>query len=101
MYYLFGGLDYSQRDRYQSYHNNLLGILGLAFENGCEAVDYGQTAETAKIRLGGKTEERLMFMYLQKPVGRVMLKLLSPAITYLKKPPEAHVFREQVEKAEI
>ncbi|MCP4455474.1 MAG: GNAT family N-acetyltransferase, partial [Planctomycetes bacterium] len=43
--FMFGGMDYAQRDRYDTYFNILLGIVRYAIEHGYAWIDFGQTAE--------------------------------------------------------
>lgn len=86
LFFFFGGHDYALLNQYHSYFNNLFGILREAIEDGYDQIDFGQTAETAKMKIGGTMEERQMFLYHRYPLVRAILKLCKPLITY--KPPE-------------
>jgi hypothetical protein len=86
LFFFFGGHDYTMLNKYQSYFNNLFGILREAIEDGYEKIDLGQTAETAKMKIGGLMEERQLFLYHRYAIVRAILKLCKPLITY--KPPE-------------
>lgn len=92
LYFFFGGTDYSKREEYQSYHNNLLSILREAIDNGHASVDFGQTAERAKANLGAEYSERQMFIYHKNRFIRGGLKLFKGLITYNKIPHNANVF---------
>jgi predicted N-acyltransferase len=93
LYFFFGGMDYEQRDRFQSYYNNLLNILKTGLTNRSIRLDFGQTAEIAKMRLGGTAEERSMFVYHKNPMVLSLFKLAKPLIAYTRKSIEPKVFK--------
>jgi hypothetical protein len=59
-YYFLGGINYRQNNRYSTYFNILFDILKQGIESGAERIDFGQTAEIPKMRLGGKVAEKFM-----------------------------------------
>jgi hypothetical protein len=93
MFFFFGGMNYMLRDRFQSYNNNLLGIISAAIDLKYASIDFGQTAEIAKTRLGGTVSERRMFLYHKNPIFFGMFKLLSRLISYTKTNEKCHVFK--------
>jgi hypothetical protein len=93
LYFFFGGMDYEKRDRFQSYNNNLISILKTGLESRCKILDFGQTAEIAKMRLGGRLDERGMFIYHKNPVVKFLFWLGRSLLTYSKKPVQANVFK--------
>jgi hypothetical protein len=93
LYFFFGGMDYSFRDRYQSYHNNLLSIITEAINNKYELLDLGQTAEIAKTRLGAMPEERRMFLYHRNPVIFHFLRSFKGLLSYSKRYEKNNVFK--------
>jgi hypothetical protein len=93
MFFFFGGMNYMLRDRFQSYNNNLLGIISAAIDLKYASIDFGQTAEIAKTRLGGTVSERRMFLYHKNPIFLGMFKLLSRLISYTKTNEKCHVFK--------
>ena len=60
LHFIFGGMDYEKRDRLDLYYNMLLFILRYGIACGAKAIDYGQTAEQTKLRLGCDLERRYM-----------------------------------------
>ncbi len=94
VFFFFGGMDYGKRDLFQSYHNNLLGILKAGIENHCSMIDFGQTAETAKLRLGGELWGRGMFIYHKNPLVLFLFSILRRWLTYSKKQAGANVFKD-------
>jgi hypothetical protein len=93
-FFYFGGMNYALRDRFDSYHNNLLGILSTAMEEGYSEVDLGQTAEIAKLRFGGEVSERKMFLYHRNSLVLGIFRLFSSMINYGFISPEHHVFKQ-------
>lgn len=93
MYFFFGGMNYLHRDTFHSYHNNLISILKEYFNSDCNSIDFGQTAERAKMCLGGELEERRMFLYHKNSVIFFLLRLFRKIITYSSKTESAHVFK--------
>ena len=63
MQFLFGGLDYTRSSRYDTYVNMLLFIVQQSIGRGCRHIDFGQTAEDAKAKLGCQLHP--MFMYVR------------------------------------
>jgi len=93
LFFFFGGMDYSLRDQFHSYNNNLLGIIAAAFDLKYHVIDFGQTAEIAKTRLGGEMSERRMFVYHKNPVIFGLLKLFRNLMSYNKTHEKYHVFK--------
>jgi len=59
----FGGLDYAYNHKYDLYVNMLLEIVRYACENGFQHIDFGQTAEEAKLKLGGYPEHKNLWLW--------------------------------------
>ena len=95
MQFLFGGIDYSQSSRYDTYVNMLLFIVQESIGRGCKLIDFGQTAEDAKARLGCRLHGK--FMYVRHSNGWLNL-CLRPLIRFFDyKAPgcDFQVFNEQ------
>jgi hypothetical protein len=95
LFFFFGGMNYSLRNQFQSYHNNLIGIITAAFDQKYNIIDFGQTAEVAKTRLGGILSERRMFVYHNNPVIFVLFKLFRNLLSYTKINEKHHVFKNE------
>jgi hypothetical protein len=93
LFFFFGGMDYSLRDKYQSYHNNLYSIIAEGVRNKYKIIDLGQTAEIAKSRLGGRPEERRMFLYHRNQVIFHILRLFRSILTYSGIAEKSNVFK--------
>ena len=62
MQFLFGGIDYSQSSKYDTYVNMLLFIVQESMARKCKLIDFGQTAEDAKAKLGCKLHGKFMYV---------------------------------------
>ena len=58
----FVGLDYSVQSKYDTYLAMLLEIIRYAIEHGFKTVDFGQTADDTKLKLG--SEYIYLYAYL-------------------------------------
>ena len=58
--FIVGGMDYSRRDRLDLYFNLLLFVLRHGIESGVRTINFGQTSEHTKLRLGCCLEQRHM-----------------------------------------
>jgi hypothetical protein len=93
LFFFFGGMNYSFCDKFHTYNNNLLGIVSLAIDNNYREIDFGQTAEIAKTRLGGLPSERRMFFYHRNHIIFGILRLLRNLINYSKTFKKPNVFK--------
>lgn len=81
-YFLFGGINYPLRDKFDSYCNNLISIIKEGFETQCKTINLGQTAMVSKNRLGAKIVPLKMFVYHSNPAIRFLFSLLRKLISY-------------------
>ena len=58
----FVGVDYAVNSQYDTYHRMLLEIVRYGIENGFETIDFGQTADESKLKLG--SEYIVLYAYL-------------------------------------
>lgn len=69
--------------------------MEAAAELEYDRIDFGQTAEIAKTRLGGTLSERRMFLYHKNPMILGLLKLFGNLITYSKTNEKCQVFKNE------
>ena len=81
-YFLFGGINYSLRDKFDSYFNNLIHILKEAAELNSVSINFGQTAEVSKNRLGANAIKKKMFIYHKNPIIRLLFRLSKSLLGY-------------------
>lgn len=80
--FLFGGMDYQKRDRYDLYYNMLLQILRLGIDAHAATVDYGQTAERSKMRVGCTLHPKYMAVFCHMPFFNRILKRVMGFFSY-------------------
>lgn len=80
--FLFGGINYEQRDEFDAYYNNLLGIIQEGIAKGYETINLGQTAEIPKMRVGGERVEKRMFLYHKNILIRSLFSLFGKQLGY-------------------
>lgn len=90
--FFMGGVDSSMNQSVPIYFNILLDVLKNGIENGATTIDFGQTAEIPKLRLGGQVEERCMLITHSNPALRFLLRMLKSFLEYRAHAPGAHVF---------
>lgn len=95
LYFFFGGNNYAQNEKFDSYFNLLFGILEIAFEKGCTYLDLGQTAEIPKMRLGGQLIPKQMFLFHRNKLIFWLINQFKYYIGYRAAFPEVHVFKQK------
>jgi hypothetical protein len=91
--FFFGGLNYELNNQFHSYYNNLAEIIREAINRNYKQIDFGQTAEIAKLKFGGQLATKKMFGYHNRFVVRKALRLASKIIEYKLNVPEFRVFK--------
>ena len=92
----FVGVDYTYNDKYDTYHRILLEIMKYGIDNGFKTIDYGQTADEAKLKLGSKYELLYAYLHHSNFFINCAYRLLAPLIEF--KPVLANkfnVFKEE------
>lgn len=92
-YFFFGGHDYQLMEKYDSYFNNLFGVLKGAIAQNCNYLDLGQTAEIPKMRIGGQLMPKQLFLYHRNGMVRWLIKKLRYFIGYQGVFPAVRVFK--------
>jgi len=60
LYFVFGGMDYNKRAQYDLYYNMLILVIQQGLAGEFSKIDFGQTAESSKLRVGCKCQDRYM-----------------------------------------
>jgi hypothetical protein len=94
-YYFLGGIDYALNSSYNTYFNILFHILKQGIESGATWIDFGQTAEIPKMRLGGKVAEKFMLARHSNTFLRKLLIAGRTLLEYSTSFPNAHVLKNK------
>ena len=94
IFFFMGGMNYKFRDRFQSYQNNLISIINYSYTNNFRRIDLGQTAEIAKMRMGGIEDERWLFLYHKNNFFLFFFSLFKRFLEYSTVQHKLHVFKK-------
>lgn len=92
-YFFFGGIDYELNKKHNAYFINLSGIVKEAIETGCKKIDFGQTAEIPKTRMGGIPIDMNTFIYHRAGWVRKIFSFGKRYIKLKKDIPKTNVFK--------
>jgi hypothetical protein len=92
-YFFLGGQDYAHAPK-TLYLVKLLDVIKAGIGSAASTIDLGQSAEIPKMRLGGRVREKYMLGYHNRPIPRLLLRAGMGALSYRKKFPDTHVFKE-------
>lgn len=91
----FVGVDYKYNDIYDTYHRILLEIMKYGINNGFKTIDYGQTADEAKLKLGCKYEMLYAYLHHSNKFINLIYRLLVNIITFKPLEEKYNVFKEK------
>ena len=94
-YFLFGGINYELRDKFDSYNNNLISIIKEGFDTQCKTINLGQTALVSKNRLGAQIVPLKMFMYHSNPIIKCFISIAKNIISYKIKDNIVNVYKTE------
>lgn len=94
LYFVFCGLDYSRLKTYDTYYNMLLHLVEKGISKGVKAIDFGQTTEDIKQKLGGRLISKKIYLHHSNPVFRLLLRVIGPYMDYKLPEKSYHVFKE-------
>lgn len=94
-YFLFGGIDYFNNHRFDTYFNILIHIVRSGIEQGAETIDLGQTAEWIKMRLGCTPVPRYLFARHSNPLLHFAIQKGIHLLGYSNQPSIPHVFKRR------
>lgn len=87
--FLFGGMDYQKRDQYDM----LFQILRLGIDARIAAIDYGQTAERSKMRVGCALHPKYMAVFCHVSFFNQILKRVIGLFSYRAKTDPVNPFK--------
>jgi hypothetical protein len=84
-YFFLGGIDYKQNRIHNTYLRLLSQLIRDGIERKAEFIELGQTAEIAKMRMGGEPKPLYMEAHHSNGIFNKFLKLGSPLLEYKRK----------------
>lgn len=94
-YFFLGGIDYKYNSKYNTYLRLLSDIVQSGIKYKAKTIDMGQTAETPKLRMGGKVETLYMEAFHSNKILNSLLKRFSKLLEYKTQLETPKVFKEE------
>ncbi|MGD9566711.1 MAG: hypothetical protein AB7V48_00045 [Sedimentibacter sp.] len=95
LYFLFGGFKKEDNEAYDIYYNMLLKIIEIGIEKGVKDIEFGQTAEESKLKIGCKEKYKYLYIHHSNNLLNFLIQLLVPLFTYETYSVKHHVFKHE------
>lgn len=93
-YFFLGGIDYTQNRKYNTYLRLLSQLIRDGIERKSKIIELGQTAEIAKMRMGGKPKMLYMEGHHSNVILNKLLKMAGPMMEYNRKLENTNAIKE-------
>jgi len=91
--FLFGGFKQEDNEPYDLYYNMLLKIVETGIEKKVRVIEFGQTAEESKLKIGCVEVPRYLYVHHSNPVVNWVIQILLPLFSYKPYQIKHHVFK--------
>ena len=92
--FLFGGFRKEDNLKYDIYYNMLTKIIEIGIEKKVKCIEFGQTAEECKTKIGCKEIPKYMYIHHSNPILNRIIQSLVPMFSYKPYSIEHHVFKQ-------
>lgn len=93
--FLFGGFDHKFNKKYDLYINMLLKIIDYGTEKQFKYINFGQTSEDTKLKLGSKLNLKYMYVNHSSPIINAVIGVFISKFSYKGYNKIHRVFKEQ------
>ncbi len=80
--FLFGGFDKEDNKPYDLYYNMLLKIVEIGIERRIKTIEFGQTAEASKLKIGCEEKKKYLYIHHSNKMINKMIRFLLPFFSY-------------------
>lgn len=94
LYFLFGGFHKENNEKYDIYFNMLLKIIEIGIEKNIDIIEFGQTAEESKLKIGCKEKFKYLYVHHSNPILNIIIQGLLPIFSYKPYNIKHHVFKK-------
>lgn len=94
LYFMFCGFNKVDNEHYDLYYNMLLKIIEEGITLGVKEINFGQTSEETKLKIGCKEVPKYLGIYHSNKILNRVLQLLLPAFSYKPYMVDHKVFKE-------
>ena len=91
----FVGVDYQYNNQFDTYHRILLEITKYGIDNGFKTIDFGQTADESKLKLGSEYTMLYAYLHHSNKLINAINKKLAKYIEYKPITIDYNVFKEE------
>ncbi|MBF4694688.1 hypothetical protein [Fusibacter ferrireducens] len=93
--FLFGGFKHKHNKTYDLYMKMLIEIIRIGIEKGVEHIEFGQTAEETKLKLGCVPVAKYLYVHHSNRVLQAIIKKALPFLSYRPHGITYNVFKER------
>ena len=98
LYFLFCGFEKKESRVHDLYYNMLLKIIEIGIEKQVESIEFGQTSEESKLKIGCREIPKYLYAHSSNPVWNWVVQLLIPAFSYKPYTLKHNVFKQEPDK---
>lgn len=91
--FLFGGFTKEDNKSYDVYYNMLLKIIEIGIDKQVKFIDFGQTAEESKLKIGCREMPKYLYVHHSNLIINWAIQLLLPRFSYKPYNIQHHVFK--------
>lgn len=95
--FMFCGFEQDDNDKYDLYYNMLLKIVEIGMELGVSKINFGQTSEESKMKIGCVPESKYLDIYHSNGFINWIIQKLVPIFSYKSTNHIYRVFKEEVQ----
>lgn len=92
--FLFGGFNKEDVEKFDIYYNMLLKIIEIGIEKKVKTIDFGQTAEESKSKIGCKQVNKYLYAHHSNTIISFIIQKLLPIMSYRPYKTVHHVLKE-------
>lgn len=94
LYFLFCGFRKEDNEKYDLYFNLLLTIVEIGIERKVKEINFGQTSEESKLKIGCEEFDKYLCIYHSNPILDRFLNFLLPYFSYKSYKIRHHVLKK-------
>jgi len=94
LYFMLCGMNYDV-DTTDLYYYMLYKIIIYAIQNECKTIDFGQTSEETKLKIGSQLSERYFYAHHTNKFLNKIIKMNKNLLEYKYKYPKFHVYKKE------
>lgn len=94
LYFLFGGFNKEDIKLYDIYYNMLLKIVEVGIEKQVKTIEFGQTAEESKLKIGCREQYKYLYVHHSNFLLNFIIQKLVQFLTYKPYSIKHHVFKD-------